>query len=162
MDLYLIRHAEAEPLDSATMNRDADRPLTSTGREQARTVANCLQGRGVQLKFLLTSPLLRAEQTAEDILQQWPDPVPELRVCEELAPGGQRRKLAKVLARLEGDTVGLVGHVPDLTRFAGWLAGDRRCGIDLAKSGVALIRCENRPGKGEGRLVWLVTPDWMS
>jgi phosphohistidine phosphatase len=164
MDLYLIRHADALPLEAAHTDSDADRPLSVTGQEQARALAAGLQRRGVQLNYLITSPLARARQTAEGILRHWPEggAVPELRVCEELAPGGKRRKLARFLGGLAGEGVAVVGHQPDLGEFGGWLLGHRKDPLDLAKAGVALVRCEDGPGKGRGYLVWLVTPDWLN
>ena len=83
-----------------------------------------------------------------------------LRVCDELALGGKRRKLARRLGELGTESVGVVGHQPDLSRFAAWLMGDRKIGMELAKAGVAFLRCEEKPGKGTAALVWLVTPDW--
>src|SRR5579885_555197 len=93
MDLYLIRHAEAEPRDEAGTTLDEDRALTDAGRDQARAVAAGLLRRGVRLDALVTSPLLRARQTAEALLAGWPPPAPALHVHDGLAPGGKRRKL---------------------------------------------------------------------
>jgi phosphohistidine phosphatase len=162
MDLYLIRHADALPLEAANTGTDAERPLSVTGQEQTRTVAEGLRRRGVRLNHLITSPLVRAQQTAEGILRQWQDEVPELRVCDDLSPGGKRKRLTRFLGSLGGEAVGLVGHQPDLGEFGGWLLGHRKKPIDLAKAGVALIRCEDGPGKGRGTLVWLVTPAWLT
>lgn len=163
MDLYLIRHADALPLDAANTSSDAERPLSVTGQEQARAVAEGLRRRGVRLNYLLTSPLVRAQQTAEGILRHWgEDGVPELRVCEDLAPDGKRKRLTRFLSRLNGEAVAVVGHQPDLGEYGGWLLGHRKKPLDLAKAGVALVRCEDGPGKGRGTLVWMVTPDWLS
>jgi phosphohistidine phosphatase len=161
MDLYLIRHAEAAPLGEGGVSTDADRPLTDLGREQARRVAAGLQAHGVRPGIFLTSPLLRARQTAEAILEKWPAPAPEVRVCEELEPGTKRRKLAKALTRLDGNTVALVGHEPDLSTFAAWLLGDRKIHLELAKAGVAYLRCADKPDKRSAALHWLVTVDWL-
>jgi phosphohistidine phosphatase len=162
MDIYLIRHADALALDAANSGSDAERPLSSTGQEQARKVAEGLRRHGVRLNYLVTSPLVRAQQTAEEALRNWSeDAVPQLRVCEDLAPGGKRRRVTRFLGGLGAEAVGVVGHQPDLGEYGGWLLGHRKCPLDLAKAGVALIRCENGPGKGRGTLVWLVTPDWL-
>jgi phosphohistidine phosphatase len=163
MDLYLIRHADALPLGAANTSSDAERPLSVTGQEQARAVAEGLHRRGVRLNYLIASPLVRAQQTAEGILRHWGDgPVPELRVCEDLAPDGKRKRLTRFLGSLNGEAIALVGHQPDLGEYGGWLLGHRKIPLDLAKAGVALIRCEDGAGKGRGTLVWMVTPDWLS
>lgn len=162
MDIYLIRHAEAKPRDEDGVERDEERPLTETGEAQSRELAAGLQRRGVELHLLLSSPLVRAKQTAEAMRKQWSLPVPELQLCDDLAPGLRPRKLAKLLRDLKGQAVGLVGHMPDLAELACWLIGGKKAQIDLAKAGVARISCTKGPRKGEGILVWLVTPEWMS
>jgi phosphohistidine phosphatase len=162
VDLYLIRHADAAPLGEGGVSRDEDRPLTDRGREQARRLPSGFRARGIQLGLVLSSPLLRARQTAEEMLREWPHPAPELRVCTALAPGAKRRKLSRFLNELGSDHVALVGHQPDLGEYAAWLIGSKKAQIDLAKAGVAYIACEQGLGKGDGRLAWLVTPDWMS
>jgi phosphohistidine phosphatase len=162
MDLYLIRHAEAEQLGNNGITEDADRPLTATGQEQAKALGAGLQEHGVQLQTLVTSPLVRAQQTADGILQHWPQPVPELCVCDDLAPSSRRKKLARFLLKLDATSVGIVGHMPDLGEFGGWLLGSKDLILDLEKAGVALIRCEHGVGKGGGSLVWMVTPEWYS
>jgi phosphohistidine phosphatase len=160
MDLYLIRHADAQPLGEGGIHDDAERPLTEAGHVQCQTLAQALQRRGIRLGLIVTSPLLRARQTAEGLLHHWPEPKPELRTCAELAPGGSRKKLARYLRDLASNAVAVVGHRPDLNAFAGWLIGDRRAQIDMAKSGTALITCPDSVDKGEGHFVWLATPEW--
>jgi phosphohistidine phosphatase len=160
MDLYLIRHAEAVRAEDAGVD-DAERPLTAAGHEQARALGQGLQRRGVQLSLLVTSPLLRARQTAEGMLQLWPEPGPELRVNDGLSPDGRRKRLSKFLRSLDEGAVGLVGHMPHLGELGGWLLGSRKVHLDLAKAGVALVRCDGSPGKGTGSLVWMVGPGWL-
>jgi phosphohistidine phosphatase len=120
-----------------------------------------LNGRGIRLGMVLTSPLLRARQTAEGMLREWPHPAPELRVCDELAPGGKRRKLSRFLREVGSDKVALVGHQPDLGEYAAWLIASKKAHVELAKAGVAYMICNPPLGKKDGTLVWLVTPDWL-
>jgi phosphohistidine phosphatase len=162
VDLYLIRHADAAPLGEAGITTDEARPLTHKGEEQAKRLGSGLPTKGVRLGIILTSPLLRARQTAERMLQQWPTPAPDLRVCEELAPGVKRRKLSRRLEELGSDRAALVGHEPDLSRYAAWLIGSKKAQLDLAKAGVAHLICEPGPDKGKGVLAWIVTPEWLS
>ncbi len=162
MNLYVIRHADAAPLGEGGVTRDEERPLTAKGVDQARQVAVGLQKGGIRPALLLTSPLRRARQTAEEMLQHWQPPVPGLQVCDELAPGGSRRKLARLLATLGVDPIGVVGHQPDLGRLIGWLIGSKKTQIDLAKAGVAFLSCADNPGKGSAALVWMVTPERLS
>jgi phosphohistidine phosphatase len=161
MDLYVIRHAEAEPQGKKHPDDD-QRPLTEAGVEQARLLAEGLQQRGVVLDVLVSSPLLRAQQTAEGMREHWDGPAPELETCADLSPGGKPRKVVRFLEKLKSKSAAVIGHVPDLGVFAGWLLGSRKVQLDLAKAGVALIRFPERLDKGAGQLVWMVTPEWLS
>lgn len=161
MDVYLIRHAEAKPLDETNAAADADRPLTREGQAQAKALAEGLQKQKVVFGLVLTSPLVRTVETAQGMLRHWSPPPPEVRMCDLLAPGLKPRKLSRFVRDLEVESVGLVGHMPDLAEYAAWLIGSSKTQIDLDKAGVASIRCEDGPRKGGGVLVWLVTPAWL-
>ena len=110
MELYLIRHADAAPVGQNGVLDDALRPLTPKGQEQSKAVGHGLVRRGVRLPMVVASPLLRARQTAEGIAQALAEPGLELRTCEELAPGGKRKRLRRFLKDLSLDAVALVGH----------------------------------------------------
>jgi phosphohistidine phosphatase len=161
LDLYLIRHAEAFPEGEQGITNDFDRPLTEKGKGQARRIAAALKKRGVRLELLATSPLVRAKETA-DLLMQGGDAVaPELEVCDHLAPGGKRKKLASFLIATARNAIGLVGHQPDLGDLAAWLIGSREANLAIGKGGVACINSTDAPGKGSGKLLWLVTNEWL-
>lgn len=160
MNLYVIRHADAQPLGEGIPD-DAARPLTDQGEAQARELARGLQQHGVRLAVLASSPLLRARQTAEGLLRGWSLPAPALQIWDELAPGLKPKKLSKRLRGAAVDDIGLVGHMPDLADYLAWLLGSKKAQLDLAKSGVAHVVVPDKPRKGGGTLVWLVTPAWL-
>lgn len=160
MDLYVIRHADAQPLSKGGITKDAERPLTAAGQAQCGPLAEALLRQGVRLERVVTSPLLRARQTAEGMLAHLTAPAPELHTCDHLAPGGKRRKLTRFLRGLHAESVAIVGHMPDLSEYAAWLIGSKKAQIDLAKAGVACLHFDEEPGKGDGVLSWLVTPQW--
>jgi phosphohistidine phosphatase len=162
MEIYLIRHADAMSLDQNNNQVDEDRPLTPSGEAQAQSLGKALQRKGVALQLVLSSPLLRARKTVEGIVKGWTGPAPDVQVCEELTPGKKPRKLARLLRELNREPVALVGHEPDLSAWAAWIIGNKRTQLALAKAGVAHITCPNGPAKGEGTLLQLLTPDWMS
>jgi phosphohistidine phosphatase len=161
MELYLIRHAEAYRLGERGVTADEDRALTEAGEAHAKQVGSGLQRRGVRPGLILASPLVRARQTADLLAAQWTAPAPEVRVCEELAPGGKRRKLARAVRDGGQDQVVVVGHEPDLGDWLGWLIVSKKAQLDLAKAGVACVRCDDEAGKGAGTLLWLVPPEWL-
>lgn len=160
MHLYIIRHAEAIAQGEMGITEDAERPLTPRGIEQAHTLASALQKHGIQLDIILTSPLVRARQTAEQMIQAWTAPAPEVVVSNHLVPGGRRRKLAGELADLGLEHMAVVGHEPDLGRLTAWLIGSKKAQIKIAKAGVALVRFDEHIDKRLGFLEWLASPKW--
>jgi phosphohistidine phosphatase len=160
LDLYLIRHAHALALGERGITEDADRPLSERGEEQAAAAATALQKHDAVPDLLFTSPLLRARQTAEILQRTWSRSELTVEICEDLEPEARPRKLSRFLLKQEGAKIGLVGHMPHLGDFAAWLIGSKKAQVELAKSGVALLRCGEAPGKGMGVLQLLVTPEW--
>jgi phosphohistidine phosphatase len=160
VDLYLIRHADALALGERGITDDEERPLSEEGEEQARALGQFFQKKEIGLDRLYASPLVRARQTAEEMLRHGAHTELQLETCASLTPGERPRKLGRFLSKQGGEKVGLVGHMPHLALIAGWLIGDKKVRIDFAKAGVAHITCGDAPGKGLGTLQWLVTPDW--
>ena len=114
MRVYLCRHAQAAPGDP-----DDLRELTPTGVEQARALGEALAARSDPPALVLSSPLLRAQQTAAEIGRLTGAPV---RVVEALAPGATAETLARALAGEVGP-VATVGHQPDCSEIALALVG---------------------------------------
>jgi phosphohistidine phosphatase len=162
VDLYLIRHGEAHPLGENGAHSDEDRALTEAGVAQCHALAEALQRQHVRFDLIVTSPLVRARQTTDALLQAWSGPVPEVTESDFLIPEAKPRKLTRMLREREAASVALVGHMPDLGILAGWLIGSKRARVDLAKAGAALIAVEGKLGKGSGTLQWLVTPEWCA
>jgi phosphohistidine phosphatase len=160
VDLYLIRHAEAQALGERGVTEDSERPLTPIGEQQSAAVGKMFQRRGIVLDKLISSPYVRAQQTANILLRHL-QPAPELETTDALVPNAKPRKLAKFLRSMEGERIGLVGHLPHIGEWAGWLIGAKKAQIDFAKAGVACVACGELPGKGLGTLQWLVTPKWF-
>ncbi|MBY0459576.1 MAG: histidine phosphatase family protein [Gemmataceae bacterium] len=163
MTLYLIRHAEAVDLGAPGVSgtlRDFDRPLTPGGRAQALALALAFARRGVGVDAVAASPLVRAHQTAVDLLGVW-HPGERVVTCDLLAPDRLKpAKLSEFLAELPGRRVAAVGHMPELGCYAEWLLGAAEGSIPLAKAAAACIEFKGGPAKGAGKLQWLVTPEW--
>jgi phosphohistidine phosphatase len=129
--LYLVRHADAEPGDP-----DELRELSLLGREQARELAERLREDGVAPGAILTSPLLRARQTATELgralgVEAEPD--------ERLAPGATANGLRAALEG-RGDTVVAIGHQPDCGQIAAELTGGPE--PDFPAGGLAVVDLE--------------------
>lgn len=158
-NLYLVRHAIAEPRDDTNYPDDAERPLTSKGKRKMEEVSQGLVRLGVEFDWILSSPLVRARETAE-VLAKESSYDGEVTLTETLAPGGSINALLQMLAkRPEARSVALVGHEPDLSHLlAELVAASDSAGLGFRKGGVALVAFSKNPARGQGELVWLLTP----
>jgi phosphohistidine phosphatase len=159
MRLYLMRHAEAGDADPRRWPDYRQRPHSEVGHREHAVVAAALRRMGVRFDRLLTSPLVRARQTAEITAVAYGGaPTPE-----ETPALGDRATLPDVLAalaRLPADAaVVLVGHEPFLSAAAGALiARDGSARIEMRKSGVAAIDFDGHPAAGRGTLLFHARP----
>jgi phosphohistidine phosphatase len=123
-----------------------------------KRAARGLASLGVAPAHLLASPLVRAQQTAEIVVEA----LPQLRIetCELLAPGVDERALTRLLnASYGGSDVMLVGHEPDLGELLSfWLSGSRG-GVEtrFKKGATACIASATLPPQGKAVLEWFMT-----
>jgi phosphohistidine phosphatase len=155
-ELYLIRHGLAEERGDAWPD-DGKRPLTEDGMESMRKEARGLARLGVVLDVVLSSPLVRARQTAE-LVAGGLEPRPPIVNVESLTPDGS---YAGVVADLEKHArkrrIALVGHEPAIGELAARLIGSRHS-FEFKKGAVCRIDVEALPPSGPGNLRWLLTP----
>jgi phosphohistidine phosphatase len=135
--IWLLRHG-----DAAEGSPDAERPLTGKGREQSRAAGAALKALGVEIAACLSSPKLRAADTARIVCEQLGDVEPQL---EPKLAGGPFD--AEALAAGLGDDVMLVGHDPDFSAAVHSLTGAQ---VRLKKGGLA--------GVDRGELMVLLRP----
>jgi phosphohistidine phosphatase len=131
--LYIMRHGPAE--DRAASGKDFDRALTAPGRERVRDVARALREGGEEPHAIVSSPLVRALQTAEIVAAavKLADRGGVVETRRELAPEGDALGLVKQLVAAGAKRVMLVGHEPDLADLAAHLGGrDFRAGLQKA------------------------------
>jgi phosphohistidine phosphatase len=159
--VVLLRHGTA--LDRATpgIADDASRPLTRQGKKEARNAGRAIKALGLKTDRVLTSPMLRALETATIAAVQL-GLEKKLEITGELAPGGAlEAAAARLSAFKEGSVVLLVGHEPFLSSLAAHLLGAGGASIALKKGGALVLRSR---GSGEGRtysLESLLTPSQL-
>jgi phosphohistidine phosphatase len=159
--VILVRHAEAVEQGKDGAVTDFNRPLTDLGREQAAKLAEALRARGIAFAAVVTSPLVRAVQTAAPLVPLLPGDAKEPVICDYLTPEGfRRKKLSRYVSGLGVDVAVLVGHNPSLSDYAAWLLGAEETAVELAKGAAAHISFDRDVEKGAGRLDWLVVPRW--
>ncbi|MGH9443005.1 MAG: phosphohistidine phosphatase SixA [Thermoanaerobaculia bacterium] len=155
MNLFLLRHAEAE--DRSSSGKDADRVLTRKGRETAKSVAAVL-ARLEQVEAIWHSPLARARETASIVAKEFPKAAiwetPSL--LPEASPG---QVLEEISGRRPGEVV-LVGHQPHLgVLLALCVTGSSETRIPMRKASAARIKFAGSHASPPGKLMYLVSPD---
>jgi phosphohistidine phosphatase len=155
MILYLVRHGLAVDRTDPKSPAEAQRPLTAKGVQKTRTAALGLDELGVKPDVLITSPYVRAAQTAEIFAETLGFPVEKIRVSEALKPAANPSEITKEVLRLRAKEVMCFGHAPHLDVFAAHLIGSRVF-TEIKKAGVACF--EHASAEGKWDLKWLVTP----
>ncbi len=158
MDCILLRHGiavEREEWEGA----DADRPLTERGAKRVAQVAAGLKRLGVEPTHLLSSPLVRAMETAT-ILQAALQIASPVRTIDELAPDSAPDGLLSVLLDVPAEAVVLcVGHEPQLGLAAAvMLAGKPSTAFPFKKAGACLIELSMPVKPSRGTLRWWMGP----
>jgi phosphohistidine phosphatase len=163
MDVILLRHADAGAPDLTRYPDDRSRPLSVRGREVHPRVATVLARMGVVFDRVLTSPLLRARETAELTRRafDWPG---QIEATEALGDGCSVDAIFALVGGQAPDArVLLVGHEPHLSRFAAAsLAGAPRFDIDLRPSGVIGLAWREPPRPGGATLRYVLRPEQLT
>lgn len=157
MKLYLVRHAIAE--DSADYEDDSLRPLTEKGREKMKRIAGALAGLGVAPDLIVSSPYVRASQTAS-VLAKELKYKEELAYSDSLVPMGEPDDMiGEINEKYTVDELMLVGHEPSLSSLASvLLAGNTDLSINFKKGGVCCLSVDDLHYDRKATLEWLVTP----
>jgi len=165
MKLFILRHGIAVDHGTPGYASDSERPLTPGGRRKTRVIARRLARLGVKPDVILTSPLVRARQTAEIVATEL-RLKKRLQLCEPLASGGDPRQIVAHMNRChpEADSVMLVGHEPDLSAFASWLLTGSTSGapMELKKGGVCVLEANRLKAGRCATLLWLAPPKLMT
>jgi phosphohistidine phosphatase len=157
--LYIMRHGLAVSRGGVTFSDDARRPLVPEGKEKLREIGEGLKRMGFEVDWIVTSPLVRAVETAGIIAESLASSAP-VDVCEAMRPGGSPEDLLAFLAkRPSRKRVLVVGHEPDLSELAARLIGaGSHANLAFKKGGCCMISFDEFPSKGPGQLVWWLTP----
>lgn len=159
MELLIIRHAIAFERNSRRWREDSERPLSPAGIRRARKAAAGLKVITDPPDRLLTSPLLRARQTAQILTEVagWP----QAELAAELTPDKPPRALFSVLSRgRTSGRVAVVGHQPALGKLlaACLLEDSGSLSIEMKKNAVACVSFQGAARPGHAALQWLATP----
>lgn len=152
MDLFLIRHAHAVDGDGM---RDDDRPLSKEGRKQALDVGGALAKQRVRFARIVTSPLVRAVETAE-LVAVTLGFEGGLDVHDAMRPDGSwKHLLREVLEAHDGaEPLALVGHEPTIGHFLSKLLQQK--GLSMSKG--AVVRLDWHDADTPANVVWTLLP----
>jgi phosphohistidine phosphatase len=159
--LYVMRHGIAVARGDPNFPDDAQRPLTPEGKKKLRGIAKGLFRLGLGVDSIITSPLVRASETAA-IVAEVLDSGIKIECSDFLRPGGSLQALLTSLGkRGEHSSVLVVGHEPDLSEGVAKLIGNTRASFQFKKGGCCRIDCDKFPPRPLGKLIWWLTPRVM-
>lgn len=160
MKLYLVRHGVAIDRIGGEIRNDFERPLTAEGREESEKVAMILKRLGVKPDLLLSSPLVRARQTAECFLKVFALDKDKLSIADGLAPAGNLSSVYELAGKhKKANEICFFGHDPDIMYLAQallWTQPDLN--MPFKKAGVARIDVASLPPTQPGALRWFFSP----
>lgn len=163
MNLYLLRHGLAVEPGATGMN-DAERPLTPKGIRKIRKEAEALREMEVSFDVVLSSPLLRARQTAE-VVAETLELSKKLECTETLLPAASPSKLVGYLNHLDPppEEVLLVGHEPSLSDLISlFISGQHGAAVLMKKGGICKLAVEALHAGRCATLEWLLTPKQLA
>ena len=161
MEIFLLRHAIAVER-AEHEGPDEERALTAEGRRKLKCVARAMRNLELSFEVILSSPLVRALQTAEIVAAslRLKD---RLQVTDWLAPSASPGKQVAWLKSLQPSpgTVLLVGHEPNFSELTSHLlTGGRLLSINFKKAGLCKVTADP-VAAGRATLEWLLTPNQM-
>jgi phosphohistidine phosphatase len=159
MNLYIIRHAIAVEEGTPEYEDDSQRPLTDKGKKKMRQIARGLRALGVDFDLILSSPYVRARETAE-ILAEVSRTKADVALSENLIPMGDPDLLiSEMNEKYNANSVALVGHEPFLSALIGLLVSENASlDITLKKGGVCRLSVDDLHHTRKATLEWLITP----
>ncbi len=152
----MLRHGEAGNRQKM-IAADTKRALTAVGREEIAEVAKGMSRLKINLDKILTSPLVRARETADIVAKNQKTATVE--EWGELKPEGSRKEFYERLSKLRSDsTVLVVGHEPYLSTMILEIMGSPSGHLMLKKGGLARLQVSAFAPKIRGELRWLLSP----
>jgi phosphohistidine phosphatase len=158
VQIYVVRHGIAIDREDPKCPPDPERYLTEEGIEKTKKVAVSVASLGGSADLLLSSPYVRAMQTAEIFAAALDYSKQKIRRSDLLLPGADPTLFFRELAKdKQTATLFVFGHAPQLDELIATALGSKHHITSLKKAGVALLELK-RVSPPNGELVWLATP----
>ena len=164
MNLYIIRHAIAVDEGTAGYESDSERPLTDKGRKKMRQIAKGLRNLGVEFDLILSSPYVRARETAEIVADVF-KMKKNITFTESLIPlANPELLIGEINETYSVNSIAVVGHEPHLSTLIGILAAENaKIDLTLKKGGVCYLSADDlHHSDHRATLEWLLTPGLLT
>jgi len=159
MEIYILRHGIAVERGTPGYKKDSERPLTDEGKDKMRDIAKAMLGMGLKFDLILSSPLVRAKQTAEIVADELNE---EVNFTDFLGPDADPRELIAEINDEKPQTVLLVGHEPDLSGLISvMISGINDLNIEMKKGALCKLTADKLTFGRCATLNWLLTPKQM-
>jgi len=160
MKIYLVRHGIAYEPGEPGYEDETQRPLTAKGREKMIKVAHNLKRLSVKPDVILSSPYLRARQTAEILAKELKYKKDRIEFSERLLPTGQPEPIiAEIIEKYTVEELVIAGHEPCLGLLISALAaGDSDLAINIRYGSVCCLSADDFRIERRATLEWLLTP----
>jgi phosphohistidine phosphatase len=156
MEIYILRHGIAAERGTPGYKRDSDRPLTKEGEEKTQQIAEAMVEMGLQFDLILSSPYIRAKDTARIVAKELGK---EVTLTDFLVPDSNAGDLIAEINDEKPQRVLLVGHEPDLSRLISVLiSGGGDATIELKKGGLCKLTAQKLSFGQCATVNWLLTP----
>jgi phosphohistidine phosphatase len=155
MLLYLVRHGIAIDRSDPKAPAEAERQLTAKGVQKSRAAALGLAELGAKPDVFLSSPYVRAVQTAEIFAEALGYSPRKIRMTDALKPAANPAEILKEIQRIRTKEIACFGHAPHMDLTIAQLSGSRAVYTELKKAGVACF--EHAAAHGRWTLLWLLT-----
>lgn len=165
MNIFLLRHGLAGQHGDPKFKDDSLRPLTAEGREKMHRVALGMQTLGLKFDAVISSPYLRAKQTAEIVTRASKLKNKGIYLTDNLLPPSSIKELLQEVHSHfpKSENILLVGHEPHLTEMISSLLGsDKPLMIDFKKGGLCCLSIEGPLDRLNAVLNWLLTPKQLA
>jgi len=159
MILYIVRHGIAVDRADPKSPPEAERPLTARGVQKTREAALGFCALGAKPDALITSPYVRAAQTAEIFAEALGFSPEKIRVSESLKPPQNPAEIVKELSHLKAKEIAIFGHAPHVDALIAHLAGSRGPFTEMKKAGAACF--EQASPHSRWNLRWLLTAKFL-
>ena len=158
MQLYIVRHGIAIDREDPQCPAEAERYLTEEGIEKTKQVAKAISALRLQVDLMVSSPYVRAMQTAEIFAGAFEYSKQKITKTDALLPGAQASLFFRELAKeKQAATVFCFGHAPNVDELVAAAVGAKHQITAMKKAAVAALELK-RISPPAGQLIWLVTP----